>query len=393
MGDHFTQRQMLERLIAFPTVSRHSNLDLIDFVSDYLSSHGIESRRVPNEDGTKANLYAQIGPDEPGGVILSGHSDVVPIDGQDWTSDPFSVVERDGKLFGRGTCDMKGFVATALALVPQMQQANLKRPIQLAISYDEEIGCLGVDSMVREMRETLPPASAVIVGEPTMMQVVTSHKGMLGMFTRVRGYEVHSSQIHRGVSAVMYAARLIGWLTDRLEDNKRASAHLAPDDPALRFEPPYTTLHAGVIKGGTAHNITARNCTFSTDIRVLPTEQIATWRDRYLAFAAELDAEMKAIHPAAGIDVDVRVQNVGCRKEPDVEAHAEMLARALTGDNVDRAVPYGTEAGNFQREGYSVCVCGPGDIAQAHQPDEYISLDQLAAGEDFVRKLIHRLSA
>ena len=202
---------MMERLVAFPTVSRESNLDLIGFVQDYLAGHGVESQLVHDETGTKANLYAQIGPSVPGGVVLSGHTDVVPVDGQNWTSDPFRVVERDGKLYGRGTCDMKGFDALALALVPEMLKAGLKRPIQLALSYDEEVGHRGVPSLIAAMAETLPPASAVIVGEPTSMQVVTQHKGGLSLRTSLRGHEVHSSLVHTGVSAVMNAATLITW--------------------------------------------------------------------------------------------------------------------------------------------------------------------------------------
>ncbi len=390
MAEHLEPREMLERLVAFPTVSRESNLELIDFVRAYLAGHGVESRLVHDETGTKANLYAQIGPDVPGGVVLSGHTDVVPIDGQNWTSDPFRMVERDGRLYGRGTCDMKGFDALALALVPEMLKAGLKRPIQIALSYDEEVGHRGVPSLIAALAETLPPASAVIVGEPTSMQVVTQHKGGLSLTTRVRGHEVHSSLVHTGVSAVMNAARLIEWHAERMAENRAEAQALGEDAPGAPFTPPYTTLHNGMIAGGTAANITAKDCWFTSDIRFLPGESGDHWLARYRAICARVEVAMQAVHPATGISLDIRLNAAGCREETDGEA--ERLARLLTGDNGAHAVSYGTEAGHFQNQGgYSVCVCGPGSIDQAHQADEYISLAQLAAGEAFMRRLIDHL--
>ncbi|MEX2520838.1 MAG: acetylornithine deacetylase [Paracoccaceae bacterium] len=385
MAMRLSPREMLEKLVSFPTVSRDSNLPLIDFAEEYLGSHGVSCRRVYDETGAKANLYALVGPETPGGVILSGHTDVVPVDGQDWVTDPFTVTERDGKLFGRGTCDMKGFDALALALVPDMLAAGLKRPVQIALSYDEEVGCRGAPSMIAEMRETMPPASAVIVGEPSMMQVVTQHKGSVGLTTRVRGFEVHSSLMHTGVSAVMTAARLVNWIRERTEEN-RANADLASP-----FVPPFTTLHVGVIKGGTAHNITAKDCEFVSDFRVCPPETPTGWLERYEAFVAEVEADMRKIRPEAGIDVTLRVMNPPCMREEG--GAAEELARALTGDNGEHVVSYGTEAGQFQEGGYSTCICGPGSIEQAHQPNEYISVAQFEAGEAFMRRLIERLAA
>jgi acetylornithine deacetylase len=389
----YSPREMLERLIAFPTVSRDSNLPLIAFVRDYLAGHGVESRIVPNAEGDKANLYAQIGPDVPGGVVLSGHTDVVPVDGQAWSSDPFTLTERDGRLYGRGSCDMKGFDAIALALVPEMLAAGLTRPIQIALSYDEELGLLGAPSMIAEMRQTLPPASAVFVGEPSMMAVVTRQKGGLGTRTHVRGFPVHSSLVHTGVSAVMQAARLVNWHTERMADNRKAAEAAGPDAPGAAFDPPYTTLHVGVIEGGTANNITAKDCFFNAEVRCLPEDSNDDWLERYRQAIAAVAAEMQAIRPETGIDLTVRANSPGCQKEPAGSAHAEMLARALTGDNAEHAVSYGTEAGLFQAAGYSVCICGPGSIEQAHQADEYIEIAQLAAGEAFIRNLIERLSA
>lgn len=393
MAEKMDAREMLERLVAFPTVSRESNLGLIEFVRGYLAGHGVESRIVPSPKGEpKANLYAQIGPTVPGGVVLSGHTDVVPVDGQAWSTDPFRVVEKDGRLYGRGTCDMKGFDALALALVPDMLEAGLKRPIQIALSYDEEVGHQGVPSLIASMTETLPKARAVFVGEPTMMQVVTQHKGGCSLITRLRGFEVHSSLVHTGVSAVMNAAKLINWHSERMAENRAAAEALGRDAPGALFDPPYTTLHNGMIQGGTAGNITARDCWFSSDIRCLPTEDGRDWFARYRAECDRVQAGMRAIRPETGIDIEVRLLAPGCRKEADGEA--ERMARRLTGDNGEHAVSYGTEAGHYQNEGgYSVCVIGPGSIEQAHQPDEYISVAQLAAGEAFMRRLIAELSA
>ena len=385
MGTIYSPRDMLERLVAFPTVSRDSNLALIAFVEDYLAGHGIDSVRVPSPCGQKANLYAQVGPAAPGGVILSGHTDVVPVDGQAWTSDPFTVTERDGRLYGRGTCDMKGFDALVLALVPYMLEAGLKRPVQIALSYDEEVGCLGAPSMIAAMRRRLPPAAAVIVGEPTEMGVVTAHKGSVGIDTTVIGHTVHSSIVHRGVSAVMVAAELIQWHSDRMAENAAAAEADSP------FDPPFTTLHVGKIEGGTARNLTAAACQFVTDVRCLPGDDPEGWVARYRALCDTVQARMQAIHPGARIEVTRKHELPGCR--PEADGAAEALSRQLTGDNAQRVVSYGTEAGQFQAEGYSACIVGPGNIAQAHQPDEYITLDQFAAGEAFLRRIVDRLAA
>jgi acetylornithine deacetylase len=390
MGNHYNAREMLAKLVGFPTVSRDSNLDLVGFVRNYLAGHGVESHIVPSPIEPKANLYAQIGPNVPGGVVLSGHTDVVPVDGQDWSSDPFTLAERGGRLYGRGTCDMKGFCALGLALVPQMLKAPLKRPIQLALSYDEEVGHKGAPLMIEAMGRSLPKAATVFVGEPTGMQVVTQHKGGCGFTTRVRGHEVHSSLMHAGVSAVMTAARLITWHADRMEENRRAAEALGPDAPGALFTPRYTTLHNGMVRGGTAANITARECWFTTDIRPLPTEDGRDWLARYRAECDRLAEGMQAVHPDTGIDIEIRLLAPGCRKEEN--GAAEKLARLLTGDTAEHAVSYGTEAGHFQSEaGYSTCVIGPGSIEQAHQADEFIEISQLEAGEAFLRRLIAHL--
>jgi acetylornithine deacetylase len=379
-----TPREMLDRLVAFPTVSDRSNLRLIDFVEARLRDLGVASARVPDASGAKASLIARIGPAAPGGVVLSGHTDVVPVAGQDWTSDPFALTERDGRLYGRGTCDMKGFLACALALAPAMRAAELKRPIIFALSHDEEIGCLAAPALIEALLADQPRPDAVIVGEPSMMRVVTGHKASWGFQVDVRGHEVHSSRIHTGVSAVMAAARLVAWMDEAMAANARAAG---PSD----FDPPYTTLHVGVIHGGTAANIAARDCRFIGEIRMLPQEGIAVWKERVLAEAARVEAAARAVHPSARITVTTRMELPGFAPAPD--GPAERLACALTGDNGRHVVAYQTEAGQFHARGLSTVICGPGSIVQAHQPDEFISLEQLDAGEAFLRRLIDRLAA
>ena len=385
-GRRLSAREILEALVAFPTVSRDSNLALVDWVEDYLAGWGVTATRVYNDAGDKAALFANVGPEVPGGVILSGHTDVVPVDGQDWSTDPFTVVEKNGRLYGRGTCDMKGFDALALWAVPLALEAGVKRPLQIALSYDEEIGCTGAPPMIDRMVAALPKADAVIVGEPSMMKAVTGHKGNIGYEAHARGYEVHSSIMDRGVSAVMEAARVIDW-ANAVNAANRAKVPGAVD---AMFDPPWTTCHVGRVWGGTAHNITARDCRFDVDFRVVPGESIEDWRARLFAKVAEIDAGMKAVVPETGIvleptfDVPPLV--------PENAGAAEALVRRLTGDNATSVVSYATEAGQFQERGYSAVICGPGDIAEAHQPDEYVSVAQFESGQRFMERLVAHLA-
>jgi acetylornithine deacetylase len=383
---NLTPIAMLERLVAFPSVSRDSNLDIIHFIRDYLTSHGVASLLVPSPDGQpKANLYATIGPNVAGGVVLSGHTDVVPVDGQNWSSDPWTLTQKGDRLYGRGSCDMKGFDAIVLALVPEMLKADLKRPIHIAMSYDEETGCIGAGYMIEEMVKNGLAPLAVIVGEPTMMQVVTGHKGAARMETLVRGKPVHSSRMDIGVSAVMVAARLVSWHTDQLEANAAAA------DPANPFVPPYTTLHCGIMSGGTAANITAQHANIISEVRVVPPEDPEAYVERYQAYIREtIEPAMKAIAPETGVSVRITSSTPGLR--PEVDGEAERLARRLTGDNGNHVVAYGTEGGLFQRVGWSTIVCGPGDIAQAHEPDEFIAISQMEAGTVFIRKVIAEMT-
>lgn len=383
MKTQFTPVEMIKSLVEIPTVSRDSNLVLIRFVADYLRAHGVDSKLVTNSSGDKANLYATVGPLVEGGVVLSGHTDVVPIDDQDWSTDPFALVEKDGRLFGRGTCDMKSFYAIALALVPEMKA--LKKPIHFALSYDEEIGCLGAPEMIRELVQELPAPQAVVVGEPTEMQVVTAHKSIFHFDTLITGREAHSSQPHRGVSAVMVAGRLINWLWEK---QAQCARNAAADS---LFEPPHTSFHCGVVEGGTAHNIMAHHCQFVTDIRSMPGEAAQDYFDEYRRYALEeVLPEMRRICPDT--DIEFRINAEVPAYSADENDPGVVLAKRLTGQNTVSSVAYGAEAGQFQEAGYSVVMCGPGSIDQAHQPDEYISLDQVNRGVDFIRRLIGELS-
>ncbi len=377
---------MLDSLVSFATVSKDSNLELIYFVKNYLTSLGLKANIIYNENKTKANLYTQIGPSVPGGVILSGHTDVVPTTGQEWKTKPYKLTKNEHRLYGRGTCDMKGFNAVILASIPRMLKAELKRPIQIALSYDEEIGCKGAPHMIEEMRQNLPHAAYVIVGEPTQMKVVTGHKASLGFSTTIRGFEVHSSLMHKGVSAIMTAGKILNWINQQNKKNSDKDK----SDTDLLFDPPYTTLHVGLIKGGSATNITSRNCHFSLDIRCLPSEKPKRWIKKYTTFCAKLEKEIKAVNRQAKITIEQN--HLVPALLPEQDGIAEALARKLTGDNGFNAVSYGTEAGQFQRAGYSTIICGPGSINQAHQENEFIELSELKKSEAFINKIISQMS-
>ncbi|WP_298257205.1 acetylornithine deacetylase [uncultured Litoreibacter sp.] len=379
-------RAILDKLVSFQTVSSASNLDLIDWVEDYLESHGVSATRVYNDDGNKASLYANVGPLTEGGVVLSGHTDVVPVEGQAWDTDPFTVVEKNGKLYGRGTCDMKGFDALALAAVPLALERGIKRPLQIAFSYDEEVGCLGAPPMIAQMRKHMPAASAVVVGEPSMMKAVSGHKGGYGWWIHMHGFEVHSSLLHTGVNAIMYGVKLIEWANQVNDTNMAAT----PSALAAQFVPPFTTAHTGTITGGTAHNITAKDCEFGIDFRLVPGDNIESYRDALFARVAEVEAQMQAVVPETRIEITQRFHVPPL--QPENDGMAERLVRQITGDNARHVVSYGTEAGQFQEKDYSTIICGPGDIAQAHQPNEFLEVSQFEAGQQFMTKLIDHLA-
>tara|TARA_R100001369_G_scaffold3752_3_gene11549 strand:+ start:2472 stop:3632 length:1161 start_codon:yes stop_codon:yes gene_type:complete len=385
MTARMTPFELMEKLVSFPTVSRDTNIPLIDWVAEYLESHGIASHRYIHPDQPKHALFAHAGPWEEGAVVLSGHTDVVPVDGQPWDSDPFTVVERDGRYYGRGCCDMKGFDALAIWALVEAHHAGVQRPLQIALSFDEEIGCTGAPPMIEAMQPVLPKGALVIVGEPSTMQAVTGHKGGTGFNTHVVGFEVHSSLLHTGVNAIMAGAKLIEWANEVNTENMARK----PSDLAAMFNPPFTTAHVGVISGGTAHNITAKDCYFAMDFRVVPGEDKDAWGTAYLEKVREVEQQMQEVVPETYIEITPRFDVPALKPEKD--GLAETFVRQITGDNASHKVSYGTEAGQFQEAGYSAVVCGPGDIAQAHQPNEYIEVTQFEAGHQFMRDLLERL--
>ena len=377
---------MLRRLIAFDTVSRNSNLDLIHWIADYLRDHGVESRLVHDETGKKANLYATVGPEDRPGYLLSGHTDVVPIDGQEWHSDPFTLIEHDGRLYGRGTSDMKSFVAVALAMLPEFRRRGLKTPIHYAFSYDEEVGCIGVRRLLAELAGMAVKPRLCIVGEPTDMKVITAHKGKVSYRCDVRGLEAHSSLAHLGVNAVEAAAEIVA----RLKTMARQHRDHGPFDHD--FAPPYTTVHTGTITGGTALNIVPRDCSFAFEFRFLPDDDPAALFQEVERFArSTIEPEMHAVSRDTGVRFTVTSQSPGL--DTDDAAEVTTLAKALSQSNASGKVSFGTEAGLFQEAGIPTVVCGPGSIEQAHKPDEWVSLEQVALCEAFLQRLLERAAA
>ena len=375
-----TPIEMLARLVGFNTESSQSNLELIAFVEDYLRGWNVPFVRVPNAAGDKAALYATIGPTDRGGIVLSGHTDVVPVAGQAWTSDPYALRVENGRAYGRGAVDMKGFDALALALVPEFQAAGLKTPIHIMLSYDEETTCLGVIDTIRRLGQDLPLPQAVIVGEPTMLEVVDAHKSVVTFSTVVHGFEAHSSKPYLGASAVMAAADMIAEL------NRIADEMMERGDASGRFDPPYTTVHVGVIAGGTARNIISKSCSFHWEFRGLPDldpQEIPNRLDRFVQETAL--RRLNRFGEFGRIETRLEVSVPGLAPEPG--SSAETLALRLAGRNRTWTVPFGTEAGHFQAAGIPTVVCGPGSIDQAHQADEYITLEQLEAGAAFMRRL------
>jgi acetylornithine deacetylase len=375
-----SSRMLLERLIGFPTVSRDSNLELIAFVERYLAGLGVKGELFHNPDRTKANLFATIGPRDRGGVVLSGHTDVVPVDGQAWTVEPFRLTARDGRLYGRGTADMKGFIASVLATVPKFLAADVKIPVHLAFSYDEEVGCLGVRPMLAELEKRANKPVLCLIGEPTELKPVLGHKGKLAMRCSVKGAACHSAYAPYGVNAIQYAARMIG----RLDE---IGVRLArPEHHDRRFDPPYTTVQTGVIKGGRALNIVPAECEFDFEVRALPgfdAQKVADELEHYAA--AELLPAMRSVQP----DTDIRMQPLsaypGLATPPGSQA-ARMLS-LISGSSEFGTVAFGTEGGLFEQAGIATVVCGPGSMDQGHKPDEFVSEAQLADCDAMLARL------
>lgn len=371
--------RLLGDLVAFDTTSCNSNLELIGYVTAYLDGLGVESRLIPSDDGAKANLFATVGPETAGGIVLSGHTDVVPVDGQDWSTDPFTLTETGGRLHARGSADMKGFIACALAMTPAFIAAGRDRPMHFALSYDEEVGCLGVGRMIDAIVAELPRPAAVIVGEPTGMQIANAHKGICALTTTIRGREAHSSRPGDGVNAIACAAELVAYLY-------RLCDALAARERDERFDPPHTTFNAGQIAGGDAINIIARECVLNWEFRPIPgadPDAIVGAVDRFVE--SELLPRMQAVDP------DTDVTTLRDMFVPPLDAPegspAEALARRATGQNSAGTLAFVTEASLFAHAGLPAVVCGPGDIAQAHQPDEFVEIAQLEACLDFMENL------
>ena len=384
LGGDYSSVSTIAELIAFPTVSRDSNLALIDFVRERLRDLDAEVRLTFDDERRKANLFATLGPRGDGGVVLSGHTDVVPVEGQAWDTDPFRMVQRNGRLYGRGTSDMKSFIAIALALAPDYVR-RLEKPLHLALSYDEEVGCIGVGRLIADLaRAELRPA-ACVVGEPTLMTAVIAHKGKKSYRCTVRGRAAHSAYAPSAVNAVEAAAEAVAYL----KRMARRHQHSGPHDRG--FDVAHTTLHTGVIRGGTALNIVPHDCSFDFEVRHLPQDDadalLAEFR-RYLA--RELEPEMHAVDPATGFEI-VQLSEIPAldtRSETGIVA----LVQELTGNHEIAKVSYGTEASQFHRAGIPTVVCGPGSIEQAHRPNEFIELSQVEACERFLRSLMERLT-
>lgn len=371
---------ILSHLVSFDTESSKSNLPLIEWVETYLTRHGIDYVRVPNAQADKAALFASIGPKVDGGIVLSGHSDVVPVTGQVWTSDPFHLRRADGRLYARGACDMKGFDALVLASLPRWKAMPLKAPLHFLLSYDEETTCLGPVDTIARFGADLPRPRAVIVGEPTMMQVVDAHKAVATYRTIVTGREAHSSKPALGASAVQAACELVSALY-RIGD-EISMMGIAAD----RFDPPVSTVHVGTITGGTARNIMARECSFHWEFRALPGVPLDAAYVRFEKYARDIVLpKMRATAPEADIVTQIEITVPGLAPEPG--SVAEQMALRLTKSNRTQAVAFATEAGRFQAAHVPTVVCGPGSIDQAHQPDEYISEEQMIAGLAFMQDL------
>lgn len=377
-------RAMVERLIEFNTVSRDSNLGLIEWVRDHLARLGAKTRLTHDATGKKANLFATLGDSGKPGLILSGHTDVVPVDGQSWDSDPFRVAERDGKLYARGSADMKGFIGVALAQAPRFVEAlnggRLDAPLHYALSYDEEIGCIGVRGLIRDLEENGIRPAGCVVGEPTSMQPIIAHKGMNRFRCTVRGREAHSSYVTQGVNAIEYAARLvvhIRQIADRLAEFEKRDCG---------FTVPFTTLSTGLIRGGIASNVIPKECEFQFDMRTLPDASADALYQEIRAKAQALSREMRSVDPQAGIELEWISQTIGLASS-ESEAIVQWAMRLARAGQAGK-VSYGTEAGLFQQMGVPSVILGPGDIAQAHRPNEFVALEQLAQCEAFMHRVL-----
>lgn len=379
-----TTTDLLDRLVSFDTTSRNSNLPLIGFIRDYLDSFGVGYRVSTDPSGQKANIHAVIGPAGRGGLAFSGHVDTVPVDGQAWTGDPFSMRRRDGRLYARGSCDMKGFVASCLAAVPDFQALDLARPLHLFISYDEEVGCHGAQRLIEDMGDSGLKPDVCVVGEPSGMKPILAHKGKLNLLVSVTGLPGHSSEPSKGVNAIYAAAEAIAWAA-------REAGRLAIEGPFEDgFDPPHTTIHVGTVSGGSILNIIPERAAFTMEWRVIPGDSPHAHMKRMQEWIARtIEPAMKAVHPSCGFAYAIELEMPGMGLPAD---HAlATVVKQVAGSNSAGKVAYGTEGGYYEQAGIPTIICGPGHIAQAHQPDEWIAESELAACDRFIRRLAGRL--
>ncbi|EJM89783.1 MULTISPECIES: acetylornithine deacetylase [unclassified Pseudomonas] len=380
-----SSRDVLQTLVAFDTTSRESNLQLIEFVRDYLASLDVPCELIYNEQRSKANLFATIGPADKPGIVLSGHTDVVPVDGQPWTVAPFELTERDGKLYGRGTADMKGFIACVLALAPSLVNASLRLPVHIALSYDEEVGCLGVRSLLAELEQRLVKPMLCIIGEPTELKPVLGHKGKLAMRCDIHGEACHSAYAPLGVNAIEYAAELIGKL-GRIGNRLKA-----PEHHDARFDPPFSTVQTGVISGGKALNIVPADCRFDFEIRALPSHDPSEVAQELKAYAEQqVLPRMRAVSEQS----EIRFSELSAYPGLATDAHSEAaeLIAAFSGSREFGTVAFGTEGGLFDAAGIPTVVCGPGSMDQGHKPDEFVSLEQLNRCDEMLQRMLAFIS-
>jgi acetylornithine deacetylase len=379
-------RTILEELVSFPVFGGESNLSIINHIADYLKSYGVTYHMVPNEEGTKASLHCRIGPAVDGGIILSGHTDVVPVEGQPWDTDPFVLTEKEGKLYARGSCDMKGFIACVLANVPKMLEADLKKPIYFAFSYDEEIGCLAAPDLVKDINKTYSEKPAfAIIGEPSMMIPTIGQKGICVFKTTVKGSAGHSSRIRQEVSAINESARLILWLEQKM-DQLIKDGHT--DD---RFDPNHSSIHSGIIHGGVAHNIVCDSCSFVWDVRVIPQDDVFDILRDFEAFSRERIEATRHLFPDMAIHTEIYHPFVPALDTPEHLPIVD-LVKELSGISEVDAVSYAAEAGQFAEGGFESIICGPGSIQQAHRANEFISIEQLDKGVEFISRLVEKFA-
>ncbi len=373
---------ILSKLISFPVLGGESNASIADWIENYLTEHGVSFHNVPNEDGTKRSIHCRIGPAVDGGVVLSGHTDVVPVTGQDWHTDPFDMIEKDGKLYGRGTCDMKGFIACCLAMLPDMLAADLEQPIYFAFSYDEEVGCWAGHELARSIMDTyLEKPRFAIIGEPSEMEVITGQKGMGSLETTIHSRGAHSSKIYTEASAIHEGAKLVVWLENKMEDL------ITNGKSDERFVPPHSTLHVGLFNGGIAHNIVADKCTVIWDLRTLPKDNLEEIVAEFKAYCAERVTIMRKKVPEFNITNKERFPLV-VPLDTENDAPVVKFVQQLTDSTVINAVSYASEAGQFAAEGFESVICGPGNIEQAHRANEFIEVEQLEKGVKFMQQLI-----